>query len=243
MIHLAAHNARRYSRFQRHPFSTLLLLCWLGNRLYPLAAAVRLQSVSVSLEDLCRNIANWLAVAVLLEAIFGIYVSRRALPWIFAAVLAVRMSIIGSVFSPVELAGGIIGVLVWILLLSGLRLRAAVVAALFTASLAAQALEPFTFSAVPRHFGMIPFQSFLEYSPESGLPVFLDKSFTYGGFVWLWMRAGIPSGVAAVSGGALVLCLRLIQVYLPGRSAEITDAIMVLLLAGCLRLMGEDFQP
>lgn len=232
--------ARSNTRLERHPFCALLLLCWLGNRWYPQAAAVRLQSTAASLEDLYRNIANWLAVAVLLEAFFGIAVSRRVLPWMFATTLAVRMFIVRSVFSPAELAGGVAAVLVWNLLLWQVRIRAAVVAALFTTSLVERALEPFTFSAAARPFGWIPFRSFLESSFEAGVPVFFEKAFTYGGFVWLGIRAGISSGAMAVFGGGLVLCLRVIQVYLPGRSAEITDAAMLLLLAAGLKLMGED---
>jgi hypothetical protein len=176
----------------------------------------------------------------LLEALFGAAMSRRTLPWMFAVTLAVRIFIVDGVFAPLELAGGVIAVLVWSLLLWRVRVRAPVVAALFTLSLVAQALEPFTFSAAARPFGWIPFRSFLESSFENGVPVFFEKSFTYGGFVWLWVRAGIPSGVTAGVGGAVVLCLRLIQMYLPGRSAEITDAIMLLLLAAGLKLMGED---
>jgi VanZ family protein len=37
-----------------------------------------------------------------------------------------------------------------------------------------------------------------------------------------------------VLGGALVFCLRLAQVFLPGRSAEITDLVLLLLLAGLI---------
>jgi hypothetical protein len=207
--------------------------------LYPQAAAAELHRP----EELYRNLANWLAVAVLLEAFFGVAVSRRALPWMVAVTLALRIFIVERVFSPVELAGGIAAVLVWILLLSRVRIRTEVVAALFTVSLVAQALEPFTFNAVARPFGLIPFRSFLESSFENGVPVFFEKSFTYGGFVWLGIRAGIPSGVMAVLGGGLVLGLRVIQTYLPGRSAEITDAIMLLLLAAGLKLMGEDPLP
>jgi hypothetical protein len=33
-----------------------------------------------------------------------------------------------------------------------------------------------------------------------------------------------------------VLGLRLVQVYLPGRSAEITDAMLVLMFAGTMKL-------
>jgi VanZ family protein len=229
------HYARRSVRFERHPFSGLLLLCWLGNRLYPQAAVALYRP-----EELYRNFANWLAVAVLLEAFFGIAVSRRALPWMVAVTLALRIFVVERVFSPIELAGGVAAALVWILVLSRVRIRAQVVAALFTVSLVAQALEPFTFNAVARPFGLIPFRSFLESSFENGVPVFFEKSFTYGGFVWLGIRAGIPSAVMAAGGGGLVLGLRVIQTYLPGRSAEITDAIMLLLLAAGLKLMGED---
>ena len=51
---------------------------------------------------------------------------------------------------------------------------------------------------------------------------------------------GISPGLATAAGALLVLILRLIQVYIPGRSAEITDAVMLLLLAAGLKLMGED---
>jgi VanZ family protein len=237
---LTIHYSRRNARLERHPFSALLLLCWLGNRLYPQMAAASLRSTALSVEDFYRNIANWLAVAVLLEAIFGVAASRRALPWMVAVTLAMRVFVVERVFSPNELAGGIVAVLVWVLLLSRVRIRAAVVAALFTVSLVAQALEPFTFNAVARSFGWIPFRGFLESSFENGVPVFFEKSFTYGGFVWLGIRAGLPPGVMAAWGGVMVLGLRLVQVYLPGRSAEITDAIMLLLLAAGLKLMGED---
>ena len=155
------------------------------------------QSTSVSADDLYRNIASWLAVAVLLEAILGVSVSRRALLMAVGRHAGAAGCLLWEECSlPLEpeLAGGIAAVLVWILVLSRVRLRAAVVAVLFTASLVAQALEPFTFSAAARPFGWIPFRSFLESSFENGVPVFFEKSFTYGGFIWLGIRAGIPAG-------------------------------------------------
>jgi hypothetical protein len=54
--------------------------------------------------------------------------------------------------------------------------------------------------------------------------------------LWLLARAGLSVGLAAI-GVPLVLSLRLMQVYLPGRSDEITDAILVLLLAGTMKLV------
>jgi hypothetical protein len=54
--------------------------------------------------------------------------------------------------------------------------------------------------------------------------------------IWLLARAGLSIGVAAAVGVPLVLGLRRIQVYLPGRSAEITDAMLVLMFAGTMKL-------
>jgi VanZ family protein len=53
--------------------------------------------------------------------------------------------------------------------------------------------------------------------------------------VWLLVRAGLSHGAAAALGAALVFGLRVTQIYLPGRSAEITDTILVLMLAGMMK--------
>jgi hypothetical protein len=45
---------------------------------------------------------------------------------------------------------------------------------------------------------------------------------------------------ATAIGAGLVFILRIIQIYLPGRSAEITDTIMVLALAGLMKLVAEN---
>jgi VanZ family protein len=246
---IALHGARRNARFERHPFSSLLLLCWLASRWFPYLPSFRIQNYKAALrplvrisamplDDLFRNFANWLAVAVLLEAVFGNARSRWVLPCLVAATVMARVVIVGTVLSPAEVAGGAAAALIW-LWLSRLKSRAIVVAAVFTGSAITQALEPFKFDRVARPFGLIPFRSFM-ISIENVVQVFFEKAFTYGTLVWLWIRAGIPFWAAVTLGGLLELLLRLIQVYLPGRSAEITDMIMVLLLAAGLKLMGED---
>lgn len=247
---LALHGARRNARFERHPFSSLMLLCWLGNRLFPYqpslsidkyrAALKPLAAISaIPLDDLFRNLVNWLAVAVLLEAVFGNARSRWILPGLAAATLMARIVMAGAVLSPAEVAGAAAAVLIWALCLSRFQAGAVVVAVLFTASAILQALEPFRFMAAARPFGLVPFRSFMN-SIENVVPVFFDKAFTYGTLVWLGIRVGVPFGAAVALGAVLELLLRLLQVYLPGRSAEITDVIMLLLLAAGLRLMRED---
>jgi hypothetical protein len=161
---------------------------------------------------------------------------------LFAIVLLSRTVLVGVALSPAEVWGGALGVLLWIAVVSRLRFRAVLVAALFSGVIVLQALEPFTFRTPGRPFGLIPFRSFIEAPTEAGVRTFLEKVFTYGTLVWLIARTGLKTWMAAILGGGLVLGLRMLQVYLPGRSAEVTDAVMVLLIAALMYLMAEDPQ-
>ena len=108
---------------------------------------------------------------------------------------------------------------------------------LFALPVCINALLPVQFLSQPRPFGWTPFLSLLMASRESAVRAFFEKAFMYGTLVWLLVRAGWKIGWAALATAAMVLALRLAQTYLPGRSAEITDAIMVLGLAGDLSLV------
>jgi hypothetical protein len=109
---------------------------------------------------------------------------------------------------------------------------------LFVVYVALEALAPYHFLSTPRHFGLIPFVSFLS-GRDSGAWSFLEKAFTYGTLVWIVVRAGWSLGRAALSTTVLVLVLRVLQIYLPGRSAEITDALITLAMAGVMKLLEE----
>jgi hypothetical protein len=111
------------------------------------------------------------------------------------------------------------------------------IAVLFALHVCINALRPFQFLSQPRPFRWTPFLSFLMASRESAVRAFFEKAFMYGTLVWLLVRAGWKIGRATLATAAMVLALRLAQAYLPGRSAEITDTIMVLGLAGVLRLV------
>jgi len=100
-------------------------------------------------------------------------------------------------------------------------------------------LQPFRFSTSARPFGWVPFRGFLQGSLAVNVQSFLEKAFTYGALVWLAVRAGCSWRLAALVGGALVLCLRLAQVYIPERSAEITDTLILLMAAAMMRILRE----
>lgn len=227
------------------PYALLLMVFWLGNRMFPYIPSLDLRAYRIawgtllhpSALDLYRQTVNWLAVALLLEALFGIARTARSLAVV--AGLAVLGRLLIGVAVPVEEVSALLAIALWMGIFSRLRIRAAIVAALFTVSVALQALEPFHFLSQPGHFGWIPFVSFIDGPRENGVRVFFDKAFSYGAIVWLMARAGLSWAVALAVSTALVFSLRFAQIYLPGRSAEITDAAMVLMLACILRMMRD----
>jgi VanZ family protein len=77
-------------------------------------------------------------------------------------------------------------------------------------------------------------------SIELNIRSLLEKTFLYGSMVWLMVRAGIRFTPAVILSAAFVLSLRIGQLFLPGRSAEITDPIIVLIVAGVMKALREN---
>ena len=125
---IALQGARRHARFERHPFSSLLLLIWFGNRLFPFVPALDAARYRVILkplaafwivrpDDLFRSFANWLAVLILAEAVFGIPAARRAAPWLVAFTLAGRVVIASTPLTPAEVLGSALAAVLWTVVL------------------------------------------------------------------------------------------------------------------------------
>lgn len=234
------------------PFPTLLLVSWVGYRLFPYVPTIDLHKYWDALKplvfdpvfpplDVFRHTAIWLVLAVLLEGLFG--AERRRLVFFFfvPSVLLARILILDIVLSPAEVAGGCAAFALWVIALSHLpaRARAGVTALLLMAVIVIQSLAPYTFLATPRPFGWIPFLSFMQGSTEINVRSMLEKTFMYGGLLWLLARAGLGVSLASVLAGGLIFALRYAQTYLPDRSAEITDFIMVVILGLVLKLLAD----
>jgi VanZ family protein len=237
-----------------HPIPALLLAAFAGNRLFPYVPAIDLHKYwdalkplflnpTLSLADLYRHAASWLTVALLIEALSG--VERRR--WIFAllvpAVLMARILIVGTTLSLAEVCGAVLALLFWLGALSHVPFRAGIVAMLLVGAIVVQSLAPFQFQPVARPFGWIPFLSFVQGSIETNVRSMFEKVFTYGALLWLLTRAGVGLGPATAFSAAMIFALRYAQTYLPGRSAEITDGIIVLVLALVLRQFSNEPSP
>lgn len=217
-------------------FPAVMVMCWVGFR-----AMSPFLSPAIATEDRVLKVFHfslaWLSLCLLLEPIAPARLRR----WAPALVLALTLGLqfwFSNAIPLAETAGGVLALLLWSLFLwkSDGRARAAALAIVLYVAL--DALRPYHFLAVPRHFGWIPFLSIIHDFRTSLVSATLAKVFMYGAMLWTLARAGWPVRRAVFGGTVFVLLLRLIQVYLPGRTAEITDAVMTLLLGACLALMN-----
>ncbi|HUN39749.1 MAG TPA: VanZ family protein [Acetobacteraceae bacterium] len=232
------------------PTAALLLVMFFGYRLYPYVPTIDLhkywhalwpivRSPSLSPYDLARYTVTWLFIAVIVHALYG---SRRFLmlfPLLCGVEFIGKIMIVGTALTVPDVAGAVAAYALWTLLLQRLPGRFAIVALLFAGMVAAARLEPFRFLPLSRGFGWIPFASFMEGSMNVAMQAFCQKFYEYGGLIWLLGCCGIalPIGIALTA--TLLLGTSIAECWLPGRSAEITDAAMGLVIGGAFAMLRQ----
>jgi multisubunit Na+/H+ antiporter MnhB subunit len=63
---------------------------------------------------------------------------------------------------------------------------------------------------------------------------FLEKAFLYGALIWLLGKSGLGTRVSTILVAILLFATSWAETRLPGRSAEITDALMALLIGAVI---------
>ena len=151
-------------------------------------------------------------------------------------VLRIESNFIGTTLSAAEIAGAAVAVLLWPLLAVAVsaRIRVTLIALLFAAYIVAERLAPFQFTVYGPAFGWIPFRSLLYGSVELNILSFLEKAFLYGAMIWLLDKSGLRLGTSTILVAVVLFGTSLAETYLPGRSAEITDALMSLLIGAII---------
>ena len=230
------------------PIPVALTAAWLGYRLYPYVPTIDLHKYwnalkpvilypTLSFDDFCRHTTIWLTIFVLTAAVVGHRRSLLIAPLFCGALLLARVLILGAVLSVAEIAGAIIALCLWpILLAVPARWRSAGVFMLLAGVVIFERLQPFRFQSVARPFGWLPFWSLMEGSIGVDVMSFFEKSFLYGSLLFLFVEAGGRLRTAATLVCGALFATSWMETYLPGRSAEITDAAMALLIAVAMAL-------
>jgi VanZ family protein len=236
------------------PFPALLLAAFVASRLYPFVptidahkylAAVRplLNTAALSKADLFLAGITWLVVCYLSEALFGKRSALLASVLIAAAVFVGDVVIVDAKLSLASVLGASVAYLLWFALLRFIPGRVSLIAIAFAAVMMITRLLPFRLSPVGHGFEWVPFLALLRAPIDVGLPAMIEKFFLYGGLIWLLMRAGLRLWRATVAVALLLLFSSIVEMYMPGRSAGITDALLALLIGTLLRLTLPPRQP
>jgi len=237
--------------FSPKPIPVALIAAWTGYRLYPYVPTIDLHKYwnalkpvvlhpVLSFEALYSHTTIWLTIF----ALIGILVGHRGaamLSVLFCVlVLTARVLIVGTVLSVSEVVGAAAAIcLLPLLLYLSNRQRAASLFALLGVAVIIGRLQPFEFAPMPRDFGWLPFRSLMNGSLAINAMALFEKSFLYGSLIYLFTEAGGRLPIAAFVVGLTLFATGCAQMYLPDRSAEITDVIIALLLAGGIALARE----
>jgi len=233
------------------PVPCLLFVAWLAYRLFPYVPTTDLHKYwdalkpivltpSLPLYDFFRYTVMWLTISHIIEAIVGQNRSRVLIPIMVAGTFAAKIMIVTKVLTVAEILGAILAFALWVMALRmSVRIRFAAAAVLLAALVIAERLEPFYFTPFENHFGWIPFLSLMEGSLEVNIQSFLEKFFLYGSLMWLLTASGMRLSGAAILVSATLFVTSMVEVYLPNRSAEITDAVMALLIGAMFGLIGQ----
>ena len=226
--------------------TAVLAACWAGFQFYPLfpvfsqyrlraALALLWQVPRLGFVEIWTGAAEWFALALVLEALVGTF----ELEWLAAVMLLLplRLFIVTRTLGWNDILGAALALVLW----SGIPPRRRLTAGLWAvlSAVLLRELAPFQWSPQAAPFTWIPFVPTLESERQSAVVILLRKAFDYGAAVWLLHAAGWRYARAGACVAAALFGLELLQRHLPGRTPEITDAVLAAIMAAALWLASD----
>lgn len=223
----------------------LLLSCWLGYQLFPLfpvwgrtnimhrLAALRATDAVLSVDTLVVC-AEWLAVACLLESLRK--TKTNGLLALLLLLAPLRLVIASRTLAWSDIVGAVAAYATWVCLPRLWVRRAAPL--VLTGALILGELSPYHIQSA-RAFNWVPFRGFFRTDWQDGFVLLFRKSFWYGSVLWLWRASGRSLAWTTAAAAAALFLLEWVQVYLPGRTPETTDAVLAVLMGVLLWLLRD----
>lgn len=228
-----------------HAVPLALLALWVAAELTPLVPTLDLQLVKdsvkallqfdVSLPDIVWHAAGVLLAGRALAAVAGRSSTLRWLALLLAIVLAGKMFVVSRMLNASTVAGFALGYVAW----SAICVRPSgydtvVVGALVTAY-TLKALFPMTLRAVPAEFNWVPFAGMLQGSMLINAQVLVESVFVFAGVLGIVRMLGSSVGASSIVLAFWAAALELAQLYIVGRTPDITEPLLVLLVGSVLR--------
>lgn len=225
-----------------------VITCWIGWLWFPFVPILHTEVVGTKLEILLRPsgidflslvsaFANWYLAGLLISSAGFRYVKVTTI--MSLALLLGQVCIAGRQPSFSHLIGATAGVAVSIL---GLGFRRTWFAISFLGLIALRGLSPFHLQA-PQRFEWTPFWGPLHSDWLVAVQVLLEKVYFYSAAIWSFQSAGVRLLRATVVVGAVLLFIECCQIFLRGRTAEITDPLLALLIGFALASFKRTSSP
>ena len=244
-------HSSRFAGLLRHPVAAALLCSWAGYRLAPFALVLDPAEWASGFTPLITGTAfattaflahaiAWLALLLVCDRLAAGRAATLA-GGTMAVVLVGRILFADMGIEREELAGMAVALA---LARPLARLPHAGAARLLAAALflliAWTGLWPFDFQVAPDRFAFLPFgESLTQYRAANLADMFL-RCFTNGALVWLLVRAGRPILAATSIGATAIFAVELLQTWLPGQTAEITDPLLAVCAGGLIALFERE---
>ncbi|MEO8300268.1 MAG: VanZ family protein [Rhizomicrobium sp.] len=232
-------------------FARLLLLAWIGWRLYPYVPTIDLHKYWHSVRplltphagayDILRYAVYWWSAIFLFQIALG---SKR-MPFVFPAMLcffAAKIVIIGQVITLPELLGAALALLLGQFVLKRHAvIGVAFLAALLLLTIILSRVLPWQIGTAQKAFQWIPFFSVLHGSLQVNAISFAEKFYLYGTALLLLVAAGMRLTTALALECAILITTSVLQTFMVGRSAEITDTVLALLVGLIYALLRRQY--
>lgn len=233
----------------------LLIGCWLAYRLMPFVPSIDWQLWKDSLKPLLlyprlspmgllHDAVAWAVVACLWPQVCRY--RRGAGLWLLllvAGVFALEVVIVKNSVSANNVLGALLGMGLWTLWLGRGHSGRLALALLLMLSLLLSGLAPFQWRVVPGDFYWLPFHGFLAGSMMINISVVFEKGFFYGALILLLQQESGRFRLAVATAFLLTLAIEIGQLFVYRHTAEITDPLLVLLIAMALKAVGGEYSP
>jgi hypothetical protein len=184
----------------------------------------------VAATSIFRYALLWLSVAFLLQTGLAPKRPMRLLLPAMLCFFTAKILVIGQILSLPEILGAALAAL-----LSGTALKrharigVPALAVLLLLLIVLTRVLPWHIATAPKAFQWVPFFSFLRGGPFQLISL-AEKFYLYGVVLLLLVTAGMKFRTAVILECGLLLSTSVLQIFMVDRSAEITDAVLVLVL-------------
>lgn len=226
------------------PGAVLLLLSWaayLGFPLLPVVAEFLLRThvARYAVPKLAAPVEALSAFAIWYLAGFLMAEARlpRARVWVLLAALLSAVIGLTAGQALAHVLGTVVGAAIY-----ALRPNApgSWAGGIFFVAILLRGLAPFDFQRLLQAFVWIPFGGMLDQNWQRAAFILVEKLYFYGAAVWALRFAGIRLLFAAGLVSIALLAVEVAQIYLPGRTPEITDPLIAVLLAVALSAFSSE---